>query len=126
MRGRRFADRLGVRASVAVLGAAVLLAWPGSARAAVHDYYGPYAWGFYGVEEASGWNNPDRNRVYRPLGYYYTIYYTDDYTAWGYKRNYWDNPLVWPYAGGYAKSACIHSDHYYTDPQWPVSCQYIT
>lgn len=82
MRGKRFAGRLGIRALIAVFGAAVFLAWPGSAQATVHDYYGPYATGFYGVEEASGWNNPDTNRVYRPLGYYYTVYYTDGSTAW--------------------------------------------
>lgn len=97
-----------------------------TAGATQFTYSGPEWYAIYGVANTSGWNYPQLNRVYRPAGYYFTIYYTDGSTYWGYKRNFWDNPLVWPYAGGYAKSVCIHSDHDFTEPMYPVTCQYLT
>lgn len=93
--------------------------------ATVHTYYGPEYYAYYGYAHESGYNWPTTNRVYRPLWRYFSIWYTDDVSAWGFKRNYWDNPLVWPYAGGYARSVCAHSDNEIQDPQYPVTCQYI-
>ena len=120
---RRGRTRLSVLLVAAFLGA---LTWTAGANATVWTYYGP-AWdAYYGEANTSGWNYPDTNRVYRPLYFWFTIYYTDGSTAWGYKRNYWDNPLVWPYAGGYARSVCAHSDGGYPDPIQSVTCQYIT
>lgn len=98
----------------------------GTASATVHTYFGPAHTAYYGFSYQSGFNYPQTNRVYRPLYHYFTLYYTDGQYAWGYKRNYWDNPMIWPYPGGYARSACGHSDDEIQDPQYPVTCQYIT
>ena len=77
-----------------------------AAQATVHTYFGP-EWGRrYGVANKSGWNWPTTNRVYRLLLLDLVHGRLD-----GFKRNYWDNPLVWPYAGGYARSVCAHSDN---------------
>jgi hypothetical protein len=104
--------------------ACVLLS-AGTANATVHTYYGT-ADAYYGIANKSGYNFPDLNRVYRPLYVYFSVYYTDDVNAWGFKRNWWDNPLVWPYAGGYARSVCMHSDGDFPDPWGPTTCQYVT
>lgn len=98
----------------------------GSAHAVVHTYYGPEWDAYYGPAYKSGYNWPTTNRVYRPIGRYMSIWYTDDSTAWGFKRNYWDNPLVWPFSGGYARSVCAHSDNEIQYPIPTVTCQYIT
>jgi hypothetical protein len=98
-----------------------------SASAIVHTYYGPEWTAYYLEFNDSAWNYPDSHRVYRPAGYYFTIYYRHtDGTASGYKRNYWDNPLVWPSGGGYAQSVCAHTDHDFPGPQYNVTCQYTT
>jgi hypothetical protein len=90
-----------------------------------HQYFGT-ATAYYGVANKSGFNYPQWNRVYRPLYHYFSLWYTDDSTAWGFKRNYTENPLVWPDPGGYAKSVCSHSDSEIQTPQYPVTCQYAT
>lgn len=97
-----------------------------AANATQHTYFGP-EWGQpYGYAYESAWNYPTANKAWRPLGYYETIYYTDGSTAWGYKRNYSENPIVWPYSGGYAKSVCIYSDYEIQGTLYPVTCKYET
>ena len=91
-----------------------------------HTYFGPEGSAIYRVEYRTGFNYPQWNRVYRPLYKYFSIYYTDGTSRWGFKRNFLDNPLVWPYAGGYGRSACIHSDDNFQAPQYPVTCQHAT
>lgn len=97
-----------------------------AAHATQHTYFGPEGSQPYGVQFASGWNYPIANKAWRPVGAFETIYYTDDSTGWGYKRNADENPIVWPYSGGYAKSTCTYSDHDYQGYLYNVTCKYET
>jgi hypothetical protein len=97
-----------------------------AAQAVQHTYFGPEATQQYGVPYQSPWNYPTANKAWRPLGYYESVYYTDGSTAWGFKRNANENPVVWPYSGGYAMSVCIYSDSFYQGSLPNVTCKYET
>lgn len=115
------------RVRLAILGIALTLAFGATAAHAVqHTYIGPEGTQPYGVAFDSPSNYPTANKVWRPVGAYETIYYTDGSTYWGYKRNADENPVVWPYSGGYAKSVCQYSDHFYQGYLSNVTCKYET
>lgn len=115
------------RLRVLVLGVVLTLMFGATtAKATQHLYFGPESTQTYGVAYTSGWNYPTANKAWRPPAYYETLYYTDGSTYWGYKRNWDENPIVWPYSGGYAKSVCIYSDHDFQGTLYPVTCKYET
>lgn len=98
----------------------------GGAAAAIHTYFGPGGAAEYGVRYASAYNEMQWNRVYRPVGFWFTLYYSDDQFAYQYERNWWDNPFWHNNPGGYRRSVCIHSDHDWPYPIDPTTCQYGT
>lgn len=110
----------------AALAAVVVALSATAASATIQTYFGPAWTQQYGVRyDSGGYNYPNWNRAYRPLWYYETIHYWDGCcTSWGFKRNYDENPIVWPNPGGYAWSTCMYSDGDIQGSLDDVTCQF--
>lgn len=96
----------------------------GAASAGQADYAGPNAHTVYGQKEQSGFNTMQWNRVYRPVGRWYSLWYETGGTAYQFDRNLTDNPFWHNQSSGYVTAVCVHSDGDDQSVQYPVTCQY--
>lgn len=111
--------------SVLVVAVAVSIS-AASAKAVVHTYFGPSGYAQWAVDYNSGFNYPQYNRVYRPVGNKFWLWYSDGTYVYQFEENTWSNPFVHNNAGGYRQSVC--SNRTALDPPvvYPTTCQYGT
>jgi hypothetical protein len=111
-----------VRALV-LAGLLALSATATNATAHIDTYYGP-ASSYYGVANQSGFAGMEWNRVYRPVGRWFSLWYQDGSIAYQFERNRTNNPFWHNNPSGYVRSVCAHSDGGNQGPITPTTCQF--
>ena len=119
--------------SLLVLGLALVIALSvsGGASGLVHTYFGPDGYAKWAVDYNSGFNYPQYNRVYRPVGNEFWLWYSDGAGhVYQFESNTINNPFVHNQPGGYRQSACSNRTAWSQPPPGPVvyptTCQYGT
>jgi hypothetical protein len=108
----------------------IALSISAGASGVVHTYFGPDGYAQWAYSYSSGFNYPQYNRVYRPTGNEFWLWYSDGTYAYQLEMNTWSNPFVHNQAGGYRKSVCSNRTAWSLPPPGPVvyptTCQYGT
>lgn len=114
-----------VKYAVALAATVATLATAGSAGALVHTYFGPSGYAQWAVDYNSAFNYPQYNRVYRPIGYTFWLWYSDGTYVYQFESNSGSNPFVHNQAGGYRQSVCSNRNDYGV-VVYPTTCQFGT
>jgi hypothetical protein len=119
--------------SLLVVGLALVIALTvsGGASGLVHTYFGPDGYAQWAYSYSSGFNYPQYNRVYRPVGNEFWLWYSDGAGhVYQFESNTINNPFVHNQPGGYRQSVCTNRTAWSQPPPGPVvyptTCQYGT